>query len=99
MIKVKEGSEKAGFKPNVQKTKIMTSGLITSGQIYGEMMETVIDFLLWGSKITVDSECSHGTKRCLLLGRKVMTNLDTYYKLETSLCQQRSIKSKLWFFQ
>ena len=78
MIKVKEGSEKAGFKPNVQKTKIMTSGLITSGQIYGETMETVIDFLLWGSKITVDSECSHGTKRCLLLGRKVMTSLAAY---------------------
>ena len=87
-------------KPSVvQKTKIMASGPITSWQIDGETMETVMDFLLGGFKITVDSHCSHGIKRCLLLGRKVMTNLDTYYKSETSLCNQRSVKSKLWFFQ
>ena len=98
-MNVKEESEKVGLKLSIQKTKIMASGPITSWQIYGEMMETVADFILGGSKSTADGDCSHEIKRCLLLGRKVMTNLDTYYKLETSLCQQRSVKSKLWFFQ
>ena len=74
-MKVKEESEKAGLKLNIQKTKIMASGPITSWQINGEKMETVADFLFLGSKITADGDCSQGIKRCLLLGRKVMTNL------------------------
>ena len=79
-MKVKEVSEKAGLKLSIQKTKIMASGPITSGQIDGETMETVADFILEGSKITVDGDCSHEIKRCLLLGRKVMTNLDSILK-------------------
>ena len=75
MMKVKEESEKAGLKLNIQKTKIMASGPITSWQICGETMETVRNFILGGSKITADGDCSHETKRCLLFGRKVMTNL------------------------
>ena len=78
LMKVKEESEKAGLKLNIQKMMIMTSGPITSWQIDGETMETVTDFILRGSKITADSDCSHEIKRCLLLGRKAMTNLDTY---------------------
>ena len=74
--KVKEKSEKVGLKLNIQKTKIMASGPITSWQIGGETMETVTDFILGGSKITADGGCSHEIKRCLLLGKKVMTNLD-----------------------
>ena len=74
-MKVKEESDKAGLKLNIQKTKIMAPGPITSWQINGEKMETVADFLFLGSKITADGDCSHGIKRCLLLGRKVMTNL------------------------
>ena len=77
-MKVKEESEKAVLKFNIQKTKIMASGPITSWQIDGQTMETVTDFTLGGSKITADGDCSHKTKRRLLLGRKVMTNLDTY---------------------
>ena len=77
-MKVKEESEKAGLKLNIQKTKIMASGLITSWQIDGETVE--IDFILGGSKITADSDCSHEIKRCLLLGRKVITNLDSILK-------------------
>ena len=77
LIKVKEESEKAGLKLNIQKTKIMASGLITSWKINGEIMETVTDFILGGSKITADGDCSHEIKRCLLLERKVMTNLDS----------------------
>ena len=73
LMKVKEQSEKAGLKFNIQKTKIMTSGPITSWQIDGEKMETVTDFIFLGSKITVDSDCSHEIKRCLLLGRKALT--------------------------
>ena len=73
-MKVKEESEKVGLKLNIQKTKIMASGPITSRQIDGETMETVTDFILGGSKITADSDCSHEIKRCLLLGRKIMTN-------------------------
>ena len=80
LMKVKEQSEKAGLKFNIQQTKIMVSGLITSWQIDGEAMETVRHFILWGSKITADSDCSHEIKRCLLLGRKVMTNLDSILK-------------------
>ena len=83
--------KKAGLKLNIQKTKIMASSPITSWQIDGETVETVADFILWGSKITADGECSHETKRCLLLGRKVMTNLDSILKsrditLPTKVC-------------
>ena len=76
LMKVKKESEKAGLKLSIQKTKIMASGLITSWQVDGETMETVIDFIFLGSKITVDGDCSHEIKRCLLLGRKTTTNLD-----------------------
>ena len=76
-MKVEEESVKVGLKLNIQKTKIMTSGPITSWQIHGERMETVSDFILGGSKITVDGDCSHEIKRCLLLGRKAMANLDS----------------------
>ena len=75
-MKVKEESEKAGLKLHIQKTKIMASGSITSWQINGEIMETVTDFILLGSKFTADGDCSHEIKQVLLLGRKVMTNLD-----------------------
>ena len=77
LMKVKEESEKVVLKLNIQKTKIMASGPITSWQIDGETMETVIDFIFLGSKITADADCSHEIKRCLLLGRKVKTNLDS----------------------
>ena len=90
LMKVKEESEKVGLKLNIQKTKIMASSPITSWEIDEETMETVSDFIFWGSKITADGDCSHGIKRCLLLGRKLMTNLDNILKAETLLCQQRS---------
>ena len=77
---MKEESEKASLKLNIQKTKIITSGPIASWQIDGEKLETAADFILWGSKITADGACSHEIKRCLLLGRKVMTNLDSIFK-------------------
>ena len=80
VLKKKEESEKIGLKLNIQKTKIMASGPITSWQIDGETMEIVADFILGGSKITADGDCSHGIKRRLLLGRKVMTNLDSIFK-------------------
>ena len=80
LVKVKEESEKAGLKVNIQKTKMTASVPITSWQIYGETMETVTDFFLGISKITADGDCSHGIKRHLLLGRKVMTNLDSILK-------------------
>ena len=80
VMKVKEESEKVGLKLNIQKTKIMTSGPITSWQIDGETVETVADFILGGSKITADGDCSHEIKRYLLLGRKAMTNLDKHIK-------------------
>ena len=79
-MKVKEESEKVGLKLNIQKTKIMASGPIISCQIDGETLETVRDFILGGSKLTADSDCSHEIKRHLLLGRKVMTNLDSTFK-------------------
>ena len=82
LMKVKEESEKADLKLNIQKTKIMASGPITSWQVNGETVETVTDFILGGSKITADSDCSHEIKRCLLLGRKAMTNLNSI----SSLC-------------
>ena len=79
-MKAKEESEKVGLKLNIQKIKIMASGPITSWQIDGEIMETVTDFIFLGSKITVNSDCSHEIKRCLILGRKAMTNLDSILK-------------------
>ena len=90
-MKVKEESEKVGLKVNIQKTKIMASGPITSWEIDGETVETVSDFVFRGSKITADGDCSHEIKRCLLLGRKVMTNLNSIFKsrdttLPTKVC-------------
>ena len=79
-MKVKEESEKVGLKLNIQKTKIMASGPITSWEIDGETVETLSDFILWGSKITADGDCRHEIKRGLLLGRKVMTNIDSIFK-------------------
>ena len=91
LMKVKEDSEKAGLKLNIQKTKIMASGPMTSWQVDGETVETVRDFIFGGSQITADSDCSHEIKRHLLLGRKVMTNLDSIFKsrditLPTKVC-------------
>ena len=80
LMKVKEESEEAGLKLNIQKTKIMASGAITSWEIDGETVETVSDFILRGSKITTDGDCSHEIKRCLVLGRNVITNLDSIFK-------------------
>ena len=80
LMKVKEESEKIGLKLNIQKTKIMASGPITSWAVDGETVETVLDFILGGSKVTVDSDCSHEIKRRVLLGRKVMTNLESIFK-------------------
>ena len=91
LMQVKEESEKVGLKLNIQKTKIMASGPITSWQIDGETVETVSDFIFWGSKITADGDLSYKIKRCLLLVRKVVTNLDSILKAETLLCQQRSV--------
>ena len=90
LMKVKEESEKVGLKLNIQKMKIMGSGPVTSWEIDGETVETVSDIILGGSKITADGDCSHKIKRRLLLGRKVMTNLDSIFKSETLLCQLRS---------
>ena len=86
LLKVKEESEKADLKLNIQKSKIMASGPIISWQINGETMETVTDFILGGSKITADGDCSHEVKRHILLGRKVMTNLDSILKSRDLLC-------------
>ena len=86
LMKVKEESEKVGLKLNIQKTKIMVSGPITSWQIDGETVETVAAFIFGGSKITADGDCSHEIKRCLLLGRKVMTNLDSILKTRGITC-------------
>ena len=90
-MKVKEESENVGLKVNIQKTKNMTSGPITSWEINGETVETVSDFIFLGSKITADGDCSHEIKRHLLLGRKVMTNLDSILKSRDITFQQRSI--------
>ena len=91
LMKVKEESEKVGLELNIQKTKIMASRPITTWQIEGETVETVADFILGGSKITADGDCSHEIKGHLLLGRKVMTNLDSILKSRHFFCQQRSI--------
>ena len=91
LMKVKEESEKVGLNFNIQKTKIMASGPITSWQIDGETVEVVSDFIFLGSKITADGDCSHEIKRRLLFGKKVMTNLDSILKKETLLCQPRSV--------
>ena len=98
LIKVKEESEKVGLKLNIQKTKIMASGPITSWEIDGETVETVSDFIFLGSKITTDGDCSHEIKRLLLLGRKVMTNLDSIFKsgditLPTNFCLVKAMVS------
>ena len=92
LMKVKVESEKVGLKLNIQKTKIMASGPITSWEIDGETVETASDFILGGSKITADGDCSHEIKRHLVLGRKVITNLDSIFK-------SRDKPSRLWFFQ
>ena len=91
LMKVKEESEKVGLKFNIQKTKIMASGPITSWQIDGETMVTVRDFIFLGSKITADGDCSHEIKRHLLLGRKVITNLDSILKIRDIYCRQKYI--------
>ena len=91
LLRVKEESEKVGFKLNIQKTKIMASGSITSWEIEGETVETASDFIFLGYQIIADGDCSHEIKRHLLLGRTVMTNLDSMLKTETLLCPPRSI--------
>ena len=91
LMKVKVESEKVGLKLNIQKMKIMASGLITSWQIDGETTETVADFIVRGSKITADGDCSHEIKRCLLLGRKVMTNLDSIFESRDITLPTKSI--------
>ena len=91
LMKVKEESEKIGLKLNIQKTKIMASGPITSWELDGETVETVSDFIFWGSRITADCDCSHEIKRCLLLGRKVMTNLDSILKNRDITLPQMSV--------
>ena len=101
LMKVKEESENVSLKLNIQKTKIMASGPITSWEIDGETMETVRDFIFLGSKITADGDCSHEIKKCLLLGRKVMTNLDSIFQsrgitLPTKACL---VKAMLWFLR
>ena len=99
LMKVKEESEKVGLKLNIKKTKVMTSGSITSWQIDGETMETVTDFIFFGSRITADGDCSHEIKRCLLLGRKAMTNLDSILKSRDITLPTKVHLVKLWFFQ
>ena len=98
-MRVKEEGKKAGLKLNIQKLKIMASSPITSWEIDVEKVETVTDFIFLSSKITVDSDCIHEMKRCLLLGRKAMTKLDSILKSRDSTLRQRTIWSKLWFFQ
>ena len=98
LMKVEKESEKVGLKLNVQKTKIMASGLITSWQIDRETMETVADFILGGSKITVDGDCSHEIKRRLLLGRKVMTNLDSILKSRDITLPNKGLSSQGYGF-
>ena len=96
LMKVKEESEKVGFKLNIQKTKIMASSPITSWEIDGETVETVVDFIFFGSKITLDGDCSYEIKRCLLLGRKIITNIDSIFKsrditLPTKVCLVKAV--------
>ena len=99
LMKVKEGNEKDGLKLNIQKTKVMASGPITSWQIDGETMETVTDFIFLGSKITVDGDCSHEIKRHLFPGRKAMTNLESILKGREITLSTRVHLVKLWYFQ
>ena len=100
LMKVKEESEKVGLKLNIQKTKIMASGPITSWKIDGETVEIVSDFILLGSKITADGDCSHEVKRRLLLGRKVITNLDSIFKSrDITLPTKVRLVKAIWFFQ
>ena len=99
LMKVKEESEKTGLKLNIQKTKIMAPGPITSWQIDGESMKTVTDFILLGSKLPVDGDCNHEVKRCFLLGRKAMTNLDSILKSkDITLPTMVHISKVMWFF-
>ena len=99
LMKVKEESEKVGLKLNIQETKIMASCPITSWEIDGETVERVSDFSFLGSEITADGDCSHEIKRCLLLGRKVMTNLDSIFKSRDITLSTKFHWSRLWFFQ
>ena len=99
LMKVKEESEKVGLKLNIQKTKILASGPITSWQTDGETMETVTDFIFLGSKITADGDCSHEIKRHLLLGRKAMTNLDSILKSRDITLPTKVHLVQIWFFQ
>ena len=100
LMKEKKESERVGSKLNIQKTKIMASGPITSWQTDGETMETVSDFIFLASKITSDGDCSHEIKRCFLLGRKAMANIDSILKSrDITLWTKRSVQSKLLFFQ
>ena len=98
LLEVKDESENVGLKLNIQKTKIMASGPITSWEIDGETVETVSDFILLGSKITADGECSHEIKRRLLLGRKLMTNLDSIFKSKDIALPANVCLVRLWFF-
>ena len=91
LMKVKEESEKVGLKVNIQKTKIMASGPITSWEIDGETVEIMADFIFLGSKTTADGDCSHEIKRCLLLGRKVITNLDSIFKSRDKVCLAKAM--------
>ena len=99
LMKLKEESEKAGLKLNIQKTKIMAISPITSRQIDGGIVETVADFIFLGCKITADGDCSREIKRCLLLGRNVVTKLDSIFKIRDITLPTRSVQSRLWFFQ
>ena len=99
LMKVKEESEKAGLKLNIQKTRIMASRSITSWQIDGETMEMVTNFIFLGSKITADGDCSHEIKRCLLLGRKAVANLDSILKSRNVPLPTKVHLVKVWFFQ
>ena len=99
LMKVKKESEKVSLKLNIQKTKIMAFSPITSWQIHGETIETVTDFIFLDSKITADGDCSHEIKKCLLLGRKVMTNLDSILKSRDITLPKKVHLVKVWFFQ
>ena len=98
LVKVKEESEKAGLKLNIQKTKIMASSTITSWQIDGETMEIVTDFILFDSKIAANGDCTHEIKRCLLLGKKAMTNLDSILKKERHYFANKGLSSQSYGF-